>query len=158
MEKLSNLDMTYRIRYQGRKINIFERVDEIKKQLKEILPEIEESRFLSMLSHCRRQYEGNLYHGRRTTDKEEIKKRPVSKLTESERIIYEFLLKNNLNPSTSYRWFLAVRVPEDIKEKLKRGNFSYKKAMQIAYNRKRIRDTNKGILLLEEMRTIMEGL
>lgn len=158
MVKLSGLGMTYRVRQEGKKVSLFDRVNNIQKRLKQILPEIEGSRLICMLCHCRRYYEGSLYYGRRTADKGEQKKRKQLDLTKTERILYDFLLKNNLNPSTTYRWFLAVRVPEDIKEKLKRGQISYKKAMEISYNRKRVRQSNLGLLMLEEMRTIVRGL
>lgn len=150
--------MAYRIRHEGKKINIFDRVHQIKQQLKQILPEIEEHRLTNMLCHCRRHYEGNLYYGRRTPNKEEKKKRQQIPLTPLERLLYDFLLKNNLNPSTTYRWFLAVRVPDDIKDKLSKGQIGYQKAMEISYNRKRVRESNQGILMMEEMRTIIRGL
>jgi len=158
MVKLSGLGMTYRVRDKGRKISLFDRVNKIREQLNQILPEIEGNRLLSMLCHCRRYYEGNLYYGRRTADPQEKKKRKQLDLTKTERILYDFLLKNNINPSTVYRWFLACRVPEDIKDKLKKGQLSYKKAMEISYNRKRVRESNIGLLMMEEMRTIIRGL
>lgn len=158
MKPLSCLGVTHRVRYKGKKVSLFQRVAEIKKQLKQVLPEIEESRLISMLGHCRMLYENHFYYGRRTYDPGEKKKRKQRKLTETERILYDFLLKNNLNPSTTYRWFLAVRVPDDIKDKLEKGQISYKKAMEISYNRKRVRESNTGLLMLEEMRTIIGGL
>ena len=150
--------MTHRIRHNGHKKSVFDRVTEIKEQLEQVLPEIEGDRLISMMCHCRRYYEGNLYKGRRTSDQEEKKKRKQLSLTQTERILYDFLIKNNLNPSTTYRWFLAVRVPEDIKDKLRKGQISYKKAMEISYNRKRVRESNIGLLMMEEMRFIIRGL
>lgn len=156
--KLSNLNMSYRVRDKGKKISIFDKVSEIKKQLNQILPEIEGNRLILMLCHCRRYYEGNLYYGRRTSNKDEKVKRKKLDLTPTERILYDFLMKNKLNPSTTYRWFLATRVPEDVKDKLKKGQLSYRKAMEISYNRKRVRESNIGLLMMEEMRTIIRGL
>lgn len=158
MARYSGLGMTYRVRYKQKKISLFDRVNQIKQQLKQVLPEVENGRLISMLGHCRRYYEGSLYYGRRTANKEDRKQRKQLSLTEVERVLYDFLLKNNLNPSTTYRWFLAVRVPEDIKDKLNKGQISYKKAMEISYNRKRVRDSNIGLLMMEEMRTIIRGL
>jgi len=80
------------------------------------------------------------------------------KLTNNESILYEFLLRNNLNPSTCYRWFIATRVPEDVKDMLCKGKLSIKKAMQISANRRRVKESNKGLLMMEELRTIMRGL
>lgn len=150
--------MSYRVRYKGKKKPLFDRVAEIKEQLKQVLPEIDPIRFIHMLERCRRYYEGNLYYGRRTTNPEEKKSRKAIELTQNENIIYNFLLRNNLNPSTTYRWFLAVRVPEDIKDKLSKGQISYKKAMEISYNRKKVRESNIGLLMLEEMRTTIRGI
>lgn len=156
--KLSSLGMTYRVRHKGMKINLFDRVNQIKKQLKQLLPEVEEDRFISILGHCRRYYEGNLYYGRRTANTEEKAKRKKIDLTQTERIVYDYLLRNNLKPSTIYRQFLATRVPEDIKDQLQKGNISYKKAMETSYNRKRVRECRIGFDMLEEMRTIVRGL
>ena len=158
MAKLSCLGMTHRIRENGKKINIFDKVNRIKEQLKQILPEIEGSRLITMFCHCRRYYEGNLYYGRRTLDTNEKAKRKKLELTETERILYDFLLRNNLNPSTTYRWFLACRIPSDIKEKLEKGQISVKKAMEISYNKKRVRESSVGLLMMEEMGTIIRGL
>ena len=79
-------------------------------------------------------------------------------LTQTELILYDFLLRNKYNPSTTYRWFLASRVPDDVKQKLEKGQISVKKAMEIAYNRKRVRESNFGLLMMEEMRQIVRGL
>jgi len=156
--KLSSLGMTYRIREKGKKKCIFDKTNEIKKQLKQVLPEIDGSRLIIMLGHCRRHYEGTLYYGRRTSNKEIAKKREKVKLTQMELLLYNFLLRNNLNPSTTYRWFLATRVPSEIKEQLEKGHISVKIAMQTAYNRKRVRESNQGLLMMEEMRIVMRGL
>jgi len=156
--KLSSLGMTHKIRENGHKRSIFDKTKEIKEQLNQILPEIQGSRLISMLGHCRRHYEGNLYYGRRAKDKKEKKDKKPLNLTEMEKVLYDFLIRNKLNPSTTYRWFLATRVPEDIKDKLRKGQISYKKAMEIAYNRKRVRESNIGLLMLEEIRIIIRGL
>lgn len=150
--------MTYRIRANGKKTCIFDVCYDIEKKLKQVLPEIERPVLLRALAKCRLYYEGNLYYGRRTTNKEEKDKRKKRDLTEIERIIYQFLLKEGLNPSTTYRWFLATRVPSDIKEKLEKHQMPVKQALMISANRKRVRDTNIGMAMLEEMRTIVRGL
>ena len=157
--KLSGLGMTYRIRDANRKKKcIFDKVDEIKKQLNQILPEIEPTRFLPMLGHCRRFHDNTLYYGRRTSNPEVKKTRKRLQLSQMEQALYDFLIANDLNPGTVYRWFLATRVPADIKEKLETGQVSVKIAMMTAYNRKRVRDSNVGLLMMEEMRTIIRGL
>ncbi len=144
-----------KIRHNGKKRSIFDRVYEIKQHIKVILPEVEGDRIIRMLSHCRRYYEGKLHYGRRSVKTNLTR---VKDLTEAERILYDLLLKLDLNPSTTYRWFLATRVPSDIKEKLEKGQISQKKALEISANRKRVKQSNIGLLMMEEIRTIMRGL
>lgn len=141
------------IRENGHKVNIFKVVDKIKKELKAIIPEVEEDKLLTIMCHCRRYYEGKLHYGRRG----KLNPKP-RELTHTERLVYDYLLRGKLNPSTAYRWFLAIRIPDDVKEKLAKGQLSYKLAMKIAWNRKRASETNHGILLIEELRTIIRTL
>lgn len=156
MSKINGITyINYRIRENKRKINIFDKVNTIKKDLKEIIPEIDEDKLLTMFSHLRRKYEGNLHYGRRTNPENHKRKR---ELTEVEKIIYNYLLKNKLSPSTTYRWFLACRVPSDIKEKLEKGQLSYKVALKISANRKRAKESNVGLLMIEEINNIVESL
>lgn len=147
--------INHRIRSNGKKINIFDKVHHIKKDLKVLLPEIEEDKLLSMFSHMRAYYEGKLHYGRRSNPANWSRKK---ELTEAEKIIYDYLLKNKLNPSTTYRWFLATRVPEDIKDKLKQGRLSYKKALEISANRRRKRESNTGLLMMEEINNVIRSL
>lgn len=141
-----------KVRYKGKKINIFDRINTIKSDLKALLPEIEEDKFLSMLSHIRNFHYGKLYYGRRGSNQ---KKR---ELTNNERIVYDYLLKNNLNPSTTYRWFVACRIPSDIKQKLQQGKISFRKAFVIADNRKKSKLSNTGLLMIEEINNIVSSL
>ena len=143
------------IRENGKKRCIFDKINEVKQHIKVTLPEVDSDRLIHMLSHCRRYYEGKLHYGRRSVEGNQQKKRD---LTETERILYDLLFKLNLNPSTAYRWFLATRVPSDIKEKLEKGLISQRKAMEISANRKRVKESNIGLLMMEEIRTIMRSL
>ena len=144
----------WRIREKdGKKKNLFIKVGEIKRDIKEIIPEVEDFRLIEMLGHCRRHYEGKLFYGRRTNPN----KKP-RELTVNERIIYDYLLKKGLNPSTVYRWFLATRLPADIKEKLSKGQIGQKQAMQIAANRRRTKNSNLGLLMIEEITNAIRRL
>ena len=143
------------IREKGKKINIFDKVNQIKKDLKGLLPEIEEDKIIPMFSHIRNFFYGNLHYGRRENPENRKRKRP---LTEAERVLYDYMLKNDLNPSTTYRWMIACRVPADIKEKLGKGQISFRKAMQIAANRKRVRESNSGLLMMENINNIIRSL
>jgi len=145
--------MRKEVRDNGHRKNIFDKVNEIKQQLKEIFPEVESDRFLAMFSHCRRHHEGKLFYGRGNNPQ-----RQTRDLTQSERVLYDFLLRNKLNPTTVYRWFLATRIPEDVKQKLADHKIGYKTAMRISYNRKKARDSNIGLIMVEEIRNIVRGL
>ena len=144
-----------RIRDNGKKISIFDKTNRIKKDLKELIPELEGDKLLSALSHVRNFYYGKLHYGRRAV-KENLKRK--RKLTTIEKIILDYLLKNNLNPSTTYRWFIATRIPEDIKEKLAKGHISIRKAMQISANRLKVKESNHGLLMMEEINNIVGSL
>jgi len=143
------------VRYKGKKIPIWDRINRIKNDLKELLPEIEEDKFLSMASHVRNFYYGKLHYGRRGKKENLEKKR---ELTEAEKVLLEYYMKNKLNPSTSYRWFIACRLPSDIKAKLQKGQVSFKKAMLIADNRKKSKLSNTGLLMIEEINNIVTSL
>jgi hypothetical protein len=145
----------YRIRDKGKKINVFDKINTIKKDIKELLPEIEDDKIVIMFSHIRSEYEGKLHYGRRGMP-ENLKKK--KQLTEAEKIVYDYMLKNNLNPATTYRWFLACRVPSDIKEKLGQGKISYKLAMIISANRLKAKESNLGLLMMEEINNIVRSL
>ena len=142
-----------KVRYKGKKIPIFDRINRIKNDLIELLPEIEEDKFLLMMSHVRNFFYGNLYYGRR--DSPNKKKR---KLTTNEKIVLDYLLKNHLNPSTTYRWFIACRMPSDIKEKLQKGKISFRKAFLIADNRKKSKMSSTGLLMIEEINNLVSSL
>ena len=47
----------------GRKRNIFDKVNEIKRHLKVVLPEIRDDELIGMLSRCRNYYEGVVKKG-----------------------------------------------------------------------------------------------
>ena len=150
--------MVSKIRDNGQLVSIFDKVSMIEKDLKRLLPEMDRSRLIKAMSKCRQHYEGKLYYGRRTSDPEERKKRAPIALSEIEKIIYHHLIKNDLNPSTAYRWFLATRLPSDIKERLSKKEIPVKIAMNIAANRRRIRVSNQGLLMMDEMVSIIGGL
>ena len=143
-----------KIRENGKKRSIFDKVNEIKNCIKEILPEVEGDKLISMLSKIRTYLahkEKGVPLGRRGW-------KGYRKLTNNEAILYEYLLKNRLNPSTTYRWFIATRIPSDVKDKLVKGQLSVRKAMQISANRRRVKESNLGLHMLEELRTIVGGL
>jgi len=143
------------IRENGKKINIFDKVNRIRKDLKSLLPEVEDDKIIIMFSHVRNFFYGNLHYGRRNVPENKRRKRS---LTKAETILLDYMMKNNLNPSTTYRWMIACRVPSDIKEKLIKGQVSITKAMQISANRKRVKESNTGLMMIEEINNIVRSL
>jgi len=97
----------------------------------------------------------NFGANKKTIDKARILRK---QMTKAETILFDYMLKNNLNPSTTYRWMIACRVPTDIKEKLAKGQISFRKAMQISANRKRVRESNTGLLMVEEINNLVRSL
>src|SRR3989344_8252916 len=91
--------INWRVRENGKKNNLFTKITQIRNDVKELLPEIEETKFLAMTSHIRNFHYGNLHYGRRDNPKNKERKR---ELTEAERVLYDYFLKNGLNPSTTY--------------------------------------------------------
>jgi hypothetical protein len=156
MAKVNNtVFINHRVRYNGRKINLFDRINIMKNDLKELMPEIEEDKFLSMASHVRNFFYGKLHYGRRAVPENLMKKR---ELTANEKVLLDYYLKNNINPSTAYRWFVACRIPSDLKEKLAQGKVSFKKAFLIADNRKKSKLSNTGLLMIEEINNVIRSL
>ncbi|MBI2508097.1 hypothetical protein HYV89_04035 [Candidatus Woesearchaeota archaeon] len=143
------------IREDGKKVNIFDKVNRIRSDLKSLLPEIEDDKIIHMFSHARNFFYGKLHYGRRNVPENRLRKR---ELTPAETILLDYMMKNKLNPSTTYRWMIACRVPADIKEKLAKGQVSIMKAMQISANRKRVRESNTGLMMIEEINNIVRSL
>lgn len=144
----------WRIRENGQKRGLFDKVSEIKQGIKTILPELEGDKLIAMLSKIRTY----VAHKKKGVPLGRKGWKGYRELTFNEKVLYEYLLKNRLNPSTTYRWFLATRIPEDVKDKLSKGKISVKKAMQISANRRRVKNSNLGLLMMEEIKTIMRGL
>jgi len=142
------------VRIDGRKVNIFDKVQEIKQDLKELLPEIEGDKLIAIFSRVRTYYTNKkkgVYVGRSN-------KNILRPLTEIEDILYTYSLQKGLNPSTTYRWFIATRLPSDVKIQLQKGQISYKIAMKISANRRRTKHSADGLILMEEIRNIVQKI
>ncbi len=149
-DRLGNVN----IRENGRKRNIFDKVNEIKSDIKEILPELDGDGLIRMLSKIRTY----LSHKKKGVPLGRKGWKGYRSLTNNERVLYEYLLKNCLNPGTTYRWFIATRSPSDVKEKMARGEYSYKRAMEISANRRKAEYNSQTVYIMEEIRTAMRGL
>lgn len=139
-----------RIRENGKKRSLFDKVNELKGYIKTMLPELDDDKVLGILSRCRTAYEGKVYYGRRGGPL-----RKTREMTVSERIIYDYLLKNGMKPNTVYRWFLASRIPSDIQALMKSKRISVKQAFQMSANRLRNRLSSEGLIMMEEIRRII---
>jgi len=64
--------------------------------------------------------------------------------------IYKFLIENEYNPFTVYRWLLLERIPEDIRFQLRERRISQKKASKIAFKRKHETVTGLGREIMDE--------
>jgi len=88
----------------GHKKSIFDKVNEIKEDLRMLFPEIDDSKYIRMLSRCGRKYRGVLYKGRvGKVMKLPVELRMRDELTSNELILYDYLLKKKLNICTTYR-------------------------------------------------------
>jgi len=142
------------IRENGKKRSIFDKVNEIKSAIKTILPEVEGDKLIAMLSKIRTY----LAHKKKGVPIGRHGWKGYRDLTFNEKVLYEYLLKQGLCPSTTYRWFIATRIPSDVRDKLEKGQLSMKKAFQISANRRRVKESNTGLMMIEELRTIVRGL
>jgi len=158
-DRIGNYRMRERTVRDGKiyrhKRSIFDKVDEIRNDLKGIIPEIRSDELIPMLSHCRQYYDGKLYFGRRGIPENMKRKKD---LTDNEKILYEYLLKRKLNPGTTYRWFIATRLPQDIREKLAKGQIGQKVAMRISANRRSVKKSSMGLIMMEEIRNCVQKL
>lgn len=139
----------------NRRISMLDKVNLIKKDFKELLPEIEQDKYIVMLSHiayfCNNGREYRARNGRTKAFK-------IKVLTEAERIMLDYLLKNKCVPITTYRWFRASKVPEDIMTKLRNGQVSIKEAIRSSTNRLKQKQSNTGLIVLEEINNVIAGL
>ncbi len=138
----------------GRKRSIFDKVNEIKSDIKASIPEINDDKLIPLLSKIRTYYcnkKKGVPLGRRG-------QKGFRSLTQVETLVFDYMLKNNLNPSTTYRWFIATRLPQDIREKLAKGQIGQRKAMEISANRRRTKNSVNGLIMMEEIRNIIQKL
>ena len=62
------------------------------------------------------------------------------------------LHRNELNSSTTYTWFLLTNTPTDIKNKLRKGMISQKKAFMLRASHERVKELKMGIDIMEEVK------
>lgn len=140
----------------SRRVKMMDKVILIKRDLKILLPNVEQYKFLYMFSHLSGIHpNGKQYWSRNIRKKT---KKPKN-LTEEEKILLDYMLQNELNPKTTYKWFLVSKMPEDIQDRLRNNQIkSVTEARKIAMNRKRVRQSNTGLMMLDEIKNIIESL
>ncbi len=151
----------WRIRRNGRKINLFDMVKEIRNDLKALVPELSmdgetvpNDVLIPLLSKIRTYYR----HKKKGVPLGRKGSKGYRDLTHVERIIFDYMIRNKLNPCTTYRWFIASRVPADLMEELKEGKMSQKMAMKLAAARKRDKESAVGLYIMEEIRSFVKNM
>lgn len=139
----------------NRRITMLDKVNLIKKDFKILLPEIETDKYIVMLSHVAYFCENGKEYRARNGRKKMYHTKP---LTEAEKIMLDYLLKNNIVPITAYKWFRVSKVPEDVMSKLRNGQLSVKEAIRTATNRLKQKQSNTGIIMIEEINNIISAL
>lgn len=139
----------------NRRIAMLDKVIQIKKDFKILFPEIEQDRYVPMLSHvayfCANKKEYRARNGRKKIYK-------IKPLSEAEKIILDYLLRNDLVPITTYRWFRASKVPADVMERLRKGQVSVKEAIKVSTNRLKHKQSNAGLLMMEDINNVIRSL
>jgi hypothetical protein len=67
-------------------------------------------------------------------------------LTKEEAMIYEWLLNNSYNPSTVYKWLLALNTNKDNHQRLQKGVLSLKKTMKYSQPFKHITEVESEFM------------
>ena len=86
------------IRENGKKRNLFDKVNELKQKIYMLMPEIDGEKLIIIMSHIRRDYEGNLFYGRHGKTNKKVE------LTHTEHLIKELLLKEGMNPLSRFNF------------------------------------------------------
>ena len=73
-------------------------------------------------------------------------------ITENEAIIYDTLIRNDINPSTAYKWFCLTMLPADFRHKMKSGRITQKQALRQAAGRKRDREIRMSLEIMQMVR------
>jgi len=79
-------------------------------------------------------------------------------LKEKELMIYEILIKNDLNPSTVYKWYCLTRTPQDLQQRIRSGKINQKQALRMTLNRRREKEMGLAMQVLTEGRDVIRRL
>mgnify|MGYP001569266840 FL=1 len=133
------IDMNYQQKFSEKiKKKYLQKVEVLKGLFKTIFPGIDDDNLVILLGRCSHYHCNDRNH-----------------LGEDEAILYDFLLKNNLNPCTVYKWFLVHNMPENIQELLQKGKLTQRQALKLSTNERRQKENTLGLELREECRKIV---
>ena len=79
-------------------------------------------------------------------------------LTEIEMLAYDTLIRNDVNPSTAYKWFCLTTLPKDFQHKLRTGRITQKQALRKATKRRRDKEIASGFEIMEMVRESIRRL
>ena len=97
-------------------MNVLEKVNEVRALVKKELGNFSDKDLEVMIRHISKGISNNKYKSR------------ITRLTADEIKLYELFYKNKLNPDTVYKWFLVAELPEEEKEKIRVGLWSFRRA------------------------------
>lgn len=132
--------MEYREKYsETRRKKIFLKALKIQNDLMEIFPSKSKDEIRYMVSNCRAYLQPK---GR--------------KLKPESVIAIEYFERRGINPSTAYRWFRYLQLPEDLKFKAETGELTKEKAIEVMANNRRKEEVSINWRFLEESRRLIK--
>ncbi|MBN1544321.1 hypothetical protein JW898_02560 [Candidatus Woesearchaeota archaeon] len=124
-----------------KKMNVFERIEAIRQILKPVTKDTPDKELVGLVLQVQSFREGK-----------------HKELNETQRAIYDLLMKHELSPKTVYCWLLLERAPSHVKEKLKARKVSIKDGMTMSYEWRRMMNTKAGKDIMAEMMAVIGGL
>ncbi|OIO63014.1 hypothetical protein AUJ83_01910 [Candidatus Woesearchaeota archaeon CG1_02_33_12] len=125
--------------------DVFEKVVLVKGIVKSTIPkliEVDDEELKLMFSH--------LAHYHRDDER--------NTLNETELILYDTLIRNDVNPATVYKWFCLTMMPNDLFHQLGTGRISQKRALMLNAKRRRDKEIAMGLEIMEIVRETMRRL
>ncbi|MBS3148344.1 hypothetical protein J4219_05645 [Candidatus Woesearchaeota archaeon] len=80
----------------------------------------------------------------------------IKDLTEEEQVVEDLLQKYGIKAPTLYQWLLQTLVPEELKDRMEKGEVSGIQAIRAMQNRERQRKAAVGLTLLEGARSLVK--
>ena len=116
---------------------VFEKVSALRKLVKTIFPEMEDSALIEMLREVSKWH----YSKKGMLSQDHVK-------------LYELLMNNSYNPNTVYKWFLLARSPFELREKLKLNLISQREAFAVKKQINTLASTSQQELLTDIIKCV----